>query len=318
MTDSSTVAVTGAAGYVGSRVVADLAAAHPEWDLLASDNWTESERRSVGGVEIDLADVRVRADLDTALDGADVVVHCAAVTGVGACADNPGTAFDVNVLGTATVADWCRRHDAALVYPGSVAAFGPPRLHPIDATHARAPTNWYGRTKHVGEALVDTMGIDAIQLLKTNVYGYHTIDGERVSKPSVVNLFVDRATAGKGLAVHEPGTQTRNFVHVADASRAYLRAVEALLARIPQADMGLVSYLVGGPGDASVREVASMVSDAVGGVPVETVANPRPDDPAPEHFVVDTSRAQAALDWSPEWTLREGIEAMVREVGDGR
>ena len=60
--------------------------------------------------------------------------------------------------------------------------------------------------------------------LKSNLYGEHEIEGTEVGKPTVINFFVNRALAGETLTMYEPGTQARNFVHVWDVFRAYVRS----------------------------------------------------------------------------------------------
>ena len=46
------VAVTGAAGYIGSRVVGELLADHPEWEITAVDNFYLGEVREIGDVTV--------------------------------------------------------------------------------------------------------------------------------------------------------------------------------------------------------------------------------------------------------------------------
>ena len=36
--DDPTIAITGAAGYIGSRVIVEMQDSHPEWELIAIDN----------------------------------------------------------------------------------------------------------------------------------------------------------------------------------------------------------------------------------------------------------------------------------------
>jgi len=72
-----TIAITGAAGYIGSRVVADLRKSHPDWRVRGFDNFYAGALREVAGVEISHIDVRERSRLEDALSGADVVMHLA-------------------------------------------------------------------------------------------------------------------------------------------------------------------------------------------------------------------------------------------------
>ena len=88
MGDAPRVAITGAAGYIGSRVVVELQAAHPEWELVALDNGYRGQVDAIGDVTIEHVDIRDRRRLEDALAGADVVCHLAAISGVDDCEEN--------------------------------------------------------------------------------------------------------------------------------------------------------------------------------------------------------------------------------------
>ena len=84
-TETPTIAVTGAAGFIGSRVVNRLQATNPEWDIVALDNFYLGQVRKIGDIEIQHVDIRNRDRLETTLDGADIVLHLAAISGVDDC-----------------------------------------------------------------------------------------------------------------------------------------------------------------------------------------------------------------------------------------
>jgi len=52
--------------------------------------------------------------------------------------------------------------------------------------------------------------------MKTNIYGEYELDGKKITKRTVINIFVNKALKGEPLTVHKPGTQTRDFIHVLD------------------------------------------------------------------------------------------------------
>ena len=316
------VAVTGAAGYIGSRVVARLQDAHPDWDVTAIDNFYRGTVREVGDVTVEHVDIRKREDLAEALAGADVVLHLAAISGVDDCADNPERAHEVNVQATNDVAYLCRQTGAGLVFPFSMAVLGDPQEFPITVDHPRDPMNWYGRTKLLSERAIEDFADGAFPahlLMISNLYGDHRAGGQRVSKGTVINFFVDRALAGETLTVYEPGTQSRNFIHVDDVARSYVHATERLLDQLAAGETGVEKYEIASDEDPSVQSIAELVRAVAvehGYDPdVELVENPRGDgETLVSDFPVDTSRARERLGWQAE----RDVEATVRDLFERR
>jgi len=318
--DSLSVAVTGAAGYIGSRVVRELRQAHPDWTVTAIDNFYLGDVRAVDGVTVEHVDIRNRDRLEDALAGADVVCHLAAISGVDDCEDHPDLAYEVNVTGTDNVAWFCRKTGAALVFPFSMATLGDPREFPITVDHPRDPMNWYGRTKLLGERAVESFADGAFPAhlyMISNLYGSHEVDGRRVSKGTVTNFFVERALAGETLTVYEPGSQARNYVHVVDVARAYVRSAERLADRLAAGETGVEKYEVASDEDPSVEALAELVARLAReerdiDVDVELVENPRAgEETLVSEFPVDTARAAADLGWEPgrslEGTVRDAL-----------
>ncbi|RJS98305.1 NAD(P)-dependent oxidoreductase [Halococcus sp. IIIV-5B] len=312
-----TIAITGAGGYIGSCVIKRLREAHPDWELTALDNFYVGDLRAVEGVAIDHVDIRDRDRLEAALDGADIVLHLAAISGVDDCATNPDLAFEVNVQGTENVAWFCRKHEVGLVFPYSMGVIGDPEDFPITIDHPRHPLNWYGRTKLLSERTIETMAEGAFPahlFMKSNLYGDHTVDGTRVSKGTVTNFFLDRALAGETLTVYEPGTQSRNYLHVKDVARAYVKSAERMVEELAAGETGATSYELGSDEDPSVHEVAELVAriakeERGTEVDIELVENPRAGETMVDSFAVDTTRAREELGWETEHSL----EATIRE-----
>ena len=316
-----TVAVTGAAGYIGSRVVTRIRNVHPDWEIRVFDNFYKAGLRTLADHSVTYLDIRDRSRLETALDGADVVLHLAAVSGVDDCDENADLAYETNVVGTSHVAWFCRKSGAGLVFPYSMAVIGTPESFPITVDAKREPLNWYGRTKLISERDIETLADGAFPAhlyMKSNLYGEHVVDGQHVSKGTVINFFVERALAGEPLTVYEPGTQSRNYVHIKDIAEAYVHSVERLLDQREAGETGTWKYELASQEEMSVRRVAELVRDVATEElniepEVKLVENPRSDETLVEEFSVDTSKARKELGWEPTHTVESTVRDLLRD-----
>ena len=128
-----TVLVTGGAGFIGANLVDRLA--HRGYrvrvfDALArpgvEDNLDWLTRRHPDTVHPIIADVRDRAALDHAVEGAEAVFHMAAQVAVTTSLDDPELDFEVNLRGTLNVLE-AIRHQAvppALVFASTNKVYG--------------------------------------------------------------------------------------------------------------------------------------------------------------------------------------------------
>jgi nucleoside-diphosphate-sugar epimerase len=133
----------------------------------------------------------------------------------------------------------------------------------------------------------------------------------------VTNFFVDRALAGATLTVYEPGTQSRNFVHVKDVAGAYVRSAERMLEQLAAGETGVEKYEIASDEDPSVMTLAEWVADIAAeergiDADIERIENPRGNETLVEDFDVDTGRTREQLDWQVDHSVAESIRDLLR------
>lgn len=313
MTGTYRVGITGAAGYIGSRVTINLLKEGQE--VVPVDNFHSPQIDEIPETDIHDVDIRDRGALRRVFGDVDAVMHLAAISGVQECRDDPETAFDVNVTGTENVAWLCREQGVALIFPASMAVIGNPRRFPITSNHPLDPLNLYGLTKAMGMENVEWLARDSFPAhiyIKSNLYGNHYVEEEEVTKHTVINVFVEKALNGESLTVHEPGTQARDFIHVRDVARAYTESLDVLMAG---GGSGAETFPLASGECMSVLEIAETVQRVVreerGYEPgIEMVENPRESETEATDFDVDTREAERVIGFEVE----HDVESTVREM----
>jgi UDP-glucose 4-epimerase len=297
------VLVTGACGYIGSRLLGRLQEADDVDRVVALDDLSSGSPRAFlgllnGDLEFHRADVREYGDVERATRGVDRVVHLAAITGAASTHDRREETFATNLEGTENVLRAAGKLDVEhVVFASSCNVYGRAVSTDLDETVDPDPINPYAESKLAAEDLLaeycDEYGMSGTALRMSTNYGY--APGVRFNL--VVNYFVFRALTGRPLTVYGDGSNWRPFIHVADAARAYDHAV-----RNP-GDWPQRVYNVGTSGqNYRISEVADVVREVVGDVEITYLED---EHPGPSYHV-DFDRLEET-GFAPEWTLAEGV-----------
>jgi nucleoside-diphosphate-sugar epimerase len=226
------VTVTGGAGYIGASATRELLTAGHEVTVL--DSLLHGQELVAAGLELAGArvirgDVRDAAARRAALDGADAVVHLAAIVGDPACAADPQLSHAVNIEATSAVVA-----DAAgverFVFASTCSNYGrmADPLVAVDETAPLAPVSLYAEQKVQveRELLAREVGVNTCLRFAT-IYGV----AERMRFDLTVNEFTRDLWDGRTLEVY--GEQFwRPYVHVGDAARALALVLAAPADRV--------------------------------------------------------------------------------------
>lgn len=303
---TETAVVTGAAGFIGRWVVADLF--ERGVSVRGVDDLSAGSRENVAAFTEDdrfalrEANVRDRDMIERLLEDAEVCIHLAAEIDVHESLEYPERHFETNVEGTYAVLEACRETDTRLCLVGTCMIYDlADQKGGIDESHPVVPASPYAGSKLAAEnlALSYYHGYDLpiTTLRPFNTYGPYQRTG---AAGGVVPIFVERDVEGKPLKIYGDGTQTRDLLYVTDCARFVVDAAfsEEAIGETINAGTGV---------DVSVNDLAEVI--ATDGTAIEHVPHHHPQSEI-DKLVCDPTKAKEMLGWEPEVSLEAGIERL--------
>jgi ADP-L-glycero-D-manno-heptose 6-epimerase len=223
--------VTGAAGFIGSQLVAALNRAGVTEVLAVDDLENGAKVRNLAGAEI--ADYLDKRDFLVQLESGRLDGSIDAILHQGACADTmePDGRYvmENNYAYSKAVFDWCQDEQVPLIYASSAAVYGAGR-ESGEMRENEAPLNVYAYSKFLFDQYVRkrTAGFNPSEdgpqvagLRYFNVYGPNEAHKGRMASVAFHAYQQFRAEGRVKLFVgsegYEDGGQQRDFIHVEDA-----------------------------------------------------------------------------------------------------
>jgi UDP-glucuronate 4-epimerase len=286
--------VTGAAGFIGSHLAQALQeAGHDVTGVDCFTDYYDPAEKEENALGLDVRRFDLAEDpLD--LDGVDGVFHFAAQAGVRSFGDVFPLYVRRNLIATHGVLEACVRADVRVVLASSSSIYGEAESYPTPEDTQPRPISPYGITKLGCEQLAYAYGANAV------VLRYFTVYGPRQRPDMFFRRVCEALLAGGSFEIYGTGEQSRSFTYVGDAVAAAVGAME-------RAPAGAV-YNVGGGEEASMLESIALLERLSGReLDVRHVDAAQGDV---SRTKADVTRIRAALGWTPETTLRDGLEAM--------
>jgi nucleoside-diphosphate-sugar epimerase len=262
------------------------------------------------GVELIVGDIRDPDVRARGLDGADAVIHLAAIVGDPACARDPDLARSINVEGTrALVEDAQKAGVERFIFASTCSNYGrlPDPEQAVDETAELRPVSLYAEQKVEIERslLSDPPPLPAVTCLRfATLYG----QAPRMRFDLTVNEFTRDLWAGRHLEVFGE-LFWRPYVHVGDAARAIRAVVEA------PADQVAGEVFNVGRSDENYRklDIVERIIERIGDRPVSWVHR----DEDPRDYKVSFEKVRSVLGFMPESRVPDGIDEIVRALDEG-
>jgi UDP-glucose 4-epimerase len=296
------IVVTGAGGFLGSRVVPLVRrhAAHAR--LITVLRRRRPHARVAPGVEVIHGDLRLPAVWRRLPTSVTHVIHLAAAIPWDRRDAKRSSVILDNVAPIAHLLDastqWTNlRH---IVYGSSVSVYAPSGKL-LRESSATAPASVYGAAKLAGEQLLEPLaarGVTVAALRYSSIYGAGQYPG------TVLPLLADRARRGLPLHVFN-GRRVQDFLHVDDAARATWLASR-------RAARG--AFNVGSGRPVSMSTLAREIIEAFDRAATSRVIEEARAAGSDAGIRMDVGRARRALGFRARIDLRDGLRRLAREA----
>lgn len=297
--------VTGGAGFIGSHLVDCLL--ESQYEVIVIDNFSSGRmenllhQRNNNNLTLVEADISDFDRIKPYFHDVDKVFHLAALADIVPSIVNPMGYYKSNVTGTISVVEASRLATVKkLVYAASSSCYGIPDIYPTPETANINPEYPYALTKYLGEQIVFHWGkvykLPVVSLRLFNVYGPRARTSGTYG--AVFGIFLAQKLNNKPFTVVGDGTQTRDFVSVADVVKAFVMAAES---KYEQEVMNV------GSGDTySINRLVELLGGEVVYIPK------RPGEP--ECTFADISKIKNLLRWAPEVSFQKGVKIMLDNI----
>lgn len=253
------ILITGAAGGIGSTLAYSLH--KKEHNLTLIDNLRNGYKKNlnINGetfgnfFQKDIRDINT-LDFDVEFDA---VIHLAAITSLPDCENNIEETISINVEGTASVLEFCRKRNIQYVFFASTSAVYEQNKDKILTEELIvSPRLWYSLSKKMAEDLCESyrqnydMNITTARFF--NVFGPRQ-DIHR-KNPPLLNYLVTEFKNNRTPILHSDGNQRRDYIHIDDV----ISFVELCLEKKPNHVFNVCSGQT-----LNVNEIVKFVKEAI-------------------------------------------------------
>lgn len=262
-------------------------------------------------IEVILGDVRDPDSIEKAVKGVDTIFHLAALIAIPYSYRAPLSYIRTNVEGTANVLQSAIRANVELVVHTSTSeVYGTARRIPIDEDHPLQGQSPYSASKigadKIAESFHRSFGLPVVTVRPFNTYG------PRQSARAVIPTIITQALADQPIKLGnlEP---TRDLNYVEDTVAGFVKAAESTNG------VGNV-FNLGTGHEISIKELAQLIVKLMKkDLPITTEnERVRREGSEVERLCADAERARTLLDWTPKFTLEEGLRRTIEWMRENR
>jgi len=309
------ILVTGAAGFIGSRLVERLieSGAH----VRAFTRYTS--RPEIGNlfflppaifnqIELVRGDLEDFSAVNAAVKDTDLIFHLGALISIPYSYVHPVETVRTNMIGTLNILEACRYHEVKLVHTSTSEVYGSALRVPIDEDHPLHAQSPYSASKIGADKLVESYhcsyNLQSITVRPFNTYG----PGQ--SNRAVIPTIITQALTSN--QIHLGNLETRrDFTYLDDTIDGFLNAAS-------HGKWDGSVYNLGTGVEITIGEVAQKVFSYLQIIPEVIIDQERlrPEKSEVFRLVSDNSRARHEIEWEPQVSLEEGLAKTITWISD--
>src|SRR5689334_16448860 len=293
--------VTGGAGFLGSDLIDRLLEKGHE--VLCVDNLFTGSKDNIAHLRDHPQFEFMRHDVTFPLFvEVDEIYNLACPASPVHYQHDPVQTTKTSVHGAINMLGLAKRLGVKILQASTSEVYGDPAVHPQTEDYwghvnPIGPRSCYDEGKRCAETLFFDyhrqlgLGIKVARIFNTYGPRMHPADGR------VVSNFIVQALKGESITIYGDGSQTRSFCYVDDL-------IDALIRMMDSSDDVTGPINIGNPSEFSMKQLAEMVVEKVGGAS-QVSYEPLPADD-PRQRQPDISLAKTTLGWEPGVPLDQG------------
>lgn len=307
------VLVTGAGGFIGSRLTEALCArgarvrAFVRYNSRADTGLLKLLPAEVlRSVEVIMGDLLDEDALEKSASGTALVFHLGALISIPYSYQHPVEVVRANILGTLAVLQACRKAGCRVIHTSTSEVYGSALRVPIDEQHPLQGQSPYSASKIGADKLVESyycaFGVPAVTIRPFNTYG----PGQ--SARAIIPTIITQALQAEEIHLGNLDA-LRDFTYLDDTVAAFIKAAET-----PGIDGE--TFNLGSGHEVSIRELSEEIV-ALTGSRARVVVDEerlRPEKSEVVRLLADNSKARRVLGWAPQVELREGLTRTIAWV----
>lgn len=293
--EGENVLITGGTGFIGKHLVNRL--------KEVCEVYLLSRNKSTFHKNVIIADINNQDTLKNEIKKLNIqtVFHLAGYVSKSPSVNQVSEFYQVNSDGTKNMLDICRKLDISrFIYSSSMTVFGKPLFLPIDEGHPKFPFTHYGTSKLLGEVYCNEF--QNYYKINTTILRYSSVYGPGQQQNEVIPIFLNNVLNDRLLSLHNNGLDSGDFIFVNDVVSANILAATNKNATNQD-------FNIGSGTETTIEDLAKIILNLARKGKMQYFPKERDIH---NKFVFNISKAKKILDFSPRYSLKQGLEEQIK------